>query len=148
MTVVSFTAIHPKPGDKWDDLQKLLKRGIDLARKHGAENVTVLATMIFGPATNTIGVLCSADGVAEVERGGCYPECPGCGGAVVPVLHVAAGANVKAVQRMLGHARASMTLDVYADLFDVDLDVVAAKLDTAIESAADALRTGTTSPAR
>jgi len=41
-----------------------------------------------------------------------------------------------------------MTLDVYADLFDVDLDVVAAKLDTAIESAADALRTGTTSPAR
>jgi len=66
--------------------------------------VTVLATMIFGPATNTM--LCSADGVAEVERGGCYPECPGCGGAVVPVLHVAAGANVKAVQRTLGHARA------------------------------------------
>ena len=32
------------------------------------------------------------------------------------------GANVKAVQRMLGHAKASMTLDVYADLFDEDLD--------------------------
>ena len=31
-----------------------------------------------------------------------------------------AGANVKAVQRMLGHAKASMTLDVYADLFDED----------------------------
>jgi integrase len=29
---------------------------------------------------------------------------------------VSAGANVKAVQRMLGHAKASMTLDVYADL--------------------------------
>jgi integrase len=27
---------------------------------------------------------------------------------------IAAGANVKAVQRMLGHASASMTLDVYA----------------------------------
>ena len=38
-----------------------------------------------------------------------------------------AGANVKAVQRMLGHAKASMTLDVYADLFDDDLDDVAAE---------------------
>jgi len=33
---------------------------------------------------------------------------------------------------MLGHAKASMTLDVYADLFDDDLDVVAERLDTAI----------------
>jgi integrase len=40
-----------------------------------------------------------------------------------------AGANVKAVQRMFGHARASMTLDVYADLFDEDLNDVAANLD-------------------
>ena len=37
-------------------------------------------------------------------------------------LAVSAGANVKAVQRMLGHAKASMTLDVYADLFDDDLE--------------------------
>jgi integrase len=56
-------------------------------------------------------------------------------------LAVSAGANVKAVQRMLGHAKASMTLDVYADLFDDDLDVVADRLDAAIESAADPLRT-------
>jgi integrase len=51
-------------------------------------------------------------------------------------LAVSAGANVKAVQRMLGHARASMTLDVYADLFDDDLDNVAEHLDAAIKSAA------------
>ena len=38
---------------------------------------------------------------------------------------------------MLGHAKASMTLDVYADLFDVDLGGVAAQLDSAIRSAAD-----------
>jgi hypothetical protein len=44
-------------------------------------------------------------------------------------LAVSAGANVKAVQRMLGHASASMTLDVYTDLFDDDLDGVAAALD-------------------
>jgi len=45
------------------------------------------------------------------------------------------------VQRMLGHAKASMTLDVYADLFDEDLDDVAANLDAAIRSAAYPLRT-------
>jgi integrase len=44
-------------------------------------------------------------------------------------LAVAAGASVKAVQRMLGHASAAMTLDVYADLFDDDLDAVVDALD-------------------
>jgi hypothetical protein len=39
-------------------------------------------------------------------------------------------------------AKASMTLDVYADLFDDDLDVVADQLDTAIKSTADSVRTG------
>jgi integrase len=33
---------------------------------------------------------------------------------------------------MLGHASAAMTLDVYADLFDSDLDAVADRLDTAL----------------
>lgn len=42
---------------------------------------------------------------------------------------MSAGANVKAVQRMLAHASAAMTLDVYADLFDDDLDDVANRLD-------------------
>jgi integrase len=55
-------------------------------------------------------------------------------------LAISAGANVKAVQRMLGHAKASMTLDVYADLFDADLDDVAVNLDAAIRAAADAAR--------
>jgi hypothetical protein len=40
-------------------------------------------------------------------------------------LAISAGANPKVVQRMLGHASAAMTLDVYADLFDSDLDSVA-----------------------
>ncbi|MGO4594835.1 tyrosine-type recombinase/integrase [Leifsonia sp. 2TAF2] len=43
-------------------------------------------------------------------------------------LAVSAGANVKAVQRMLGHASAAMTLDTYSDLFDDDLDAVADRL--------------------
>lgn len=44
-------------------------------------------------------------------------------------LAIASGANVKAVQRMMGHASAAMTLDVYADLFDDDLDPVADRLN-------------------
>lgn len=40
-------------------------------------------------------------------------------------LAVSAGANVKAVQKMLGHKSAVMTLDTYADLFDRDAEAVA-----------------------
>lgn len=47
-------------------------------------------------------------------------------------LAISSGANVKVVQRMLGHASAAMTLDVYADLFDSDLTVVADKLDASV----------------
>ena len=46
-------------------------------------------------------------------------------------LAVAAGANVKVLQRMLGHASAAMTLDVYAHLFDDDLDAIGTALDRA-----------------
>lgn len=44
-------------------------------------------------------------------------------------LAVQAGANVKADQRMLGHVSEAMTLHVYADLFDDDLDTLATRLD-------------------
>ncbi|WP_342716080.1 site-specific integrase [Geodermatophilus amargosae] len=61
-------------------------------------------------------------------------------------LAVSSGANVKAVQRMLGHASAALTLDTYADLFDDDLDAVADRLDDAAQlvrvGLADHLRTG------
>lgn len=46
-------------------------------------------------------------------------------------LMVSAGANVKSVQRALGHKSAAMTLDVYAGLFDDDLDAVSDALDQA-----------------
>jgi integrase len=46
-------------------------------------------------------------------------------------LAVSSGANVKAVQRMLGHASAAMTLDVYSGLFDDDLDGLAERMDEA-----------------
>lgn len=50
-------------------------------------------------------------------------------------LAVKAGGNVKAVQRMLGHASAAMTLDRYSDLFDDDLDTLVGKLDSLISEA-------------
>ncbi|WP_166805563.1 site-specific integrase [Cryobacterium ruanii] len=40
-------------------------------------------------------------------------------------LAVSVGASVEAVQRMLGHSSAAVTLDVSADLFDEDLIAVA-----------------------
>jgi integrase len=46
-------------------------------------------------------------------------------------LAVSAGVNVLALQRMLGHHSAKLTLDVYADLFDSDLDDVASSLNAA-----------------
>jgi integrase len=54
-------------------------------------------------------------------------------------LAISAGANVKVVQRLLGHKTATLTLDRYGHLFPDDLDAVA----DAFESAADALRTMT-----
>ena len=45
---------------------------------------------------------------------------------------VRSGASVKSVQRMLGHASAALTLDIYAGLFDQDLDDVAARMDALI----------------
>jgi integrase len=53
-------------------------------------------------------------------------------------LAISAGANVKAVQRLLGHASATMTLDRYAKLFDDDLDRVAKALGDAARAAAAA----------
>lgn len=55
-----------------------------------------------------------------------------------------AGGNVLAVSRMLGHKDPSVTLRIYADLFDRDLDAVAVNLDAKI---ADSVRTVSKAPA-
>lgn len=52
-------------------------------------------------------------------------------------LAIHSGASVKSVQRMLGHASAKITLDVYAGLFDQELSDVAARMDALIQSNAD-----------
>ncbi len=55
-------------------------------------------------------------------------------------LAISSGANVKVVQRLLGHATAAMTLDLYGHLLDDDLSGVADALGKVIESAAVSLR--------
>lgn len=47
-------------------------------------------------------------------------------------LAVSSGANVKLVQRMLGHNSAAITLDTYTDLFDRDMDKLIDDLDRLI----------------
>jgi integrase len=44
-------------------------------------------------------------------------------------LAISAGGSIKAVQRMLGHASASMTLDTNGSLFEEDLEALADRLD-------------------
>ena len=57
-------------------------------------------------------------------------------------LAISAGANVKVVERMLGHASAAMTLDLYGHLRDDDLTGVRDALGKAIENAAVSRRQG------
>lgn len=47
-------------------------------------------------------------------------------------LAISSGANVKVVQRIAGHASATMTLDTYAGLFDHDLHDSAGRLNAAL----------------
>jgi integrase len=49
-------------------------------------------------------------------------------------LAVSDGASVKAVQRLLGHASAAMTLDIYTGLFDDDLGALAERMDAALDA--------------
>ena len=56
-------------------------------------------------------------------------------------IAISAGANVLLVQRMLGHENPAMTLKVYADLFDEDMNQVRDVIDANVH---DALTTFTT----
>ncbi|WP_234783129.1 tyrosine-type recombinase/integrase [Mycolicibacter sinensis] len=56
-------------------------------------------------------------------------------------LAIKSGANIKVVQRLLGHKSAVLTLDRYGHLFPDDLDAIALAFDAATRTTADALRT-------
>lgn len=50
-------------------------------------------------------------------------------------LLISTGANIKVVQRQLGHATAAMTLDRYGHLYDADLTSAANALGEAMQAA-------------
>lgn len=58
-------------------------------------------------------------------------------------IAISYGVNVMALARMLGHGDPSVTLRVYADLFDSDLDAVATALDTKCAQSVPTRITGT-----
>ena len=98
----------------------------------GVLRIATFRTRVFNPDVEKLrGV--GDDGIATTD----WPR---------PTLHdlrhtaaslaISAGANVKAVQTMLGHKSAALTLDTYADLFPDDLEAVADALDTAVQATA------------
>ena len=102
--------------------------------------------MMYASMRRTIPTSGTGSSIRAVTRAGLAPLTPHDLRDTAASLAVAAGASVKAVQRMLGHASAAMTLDVYAGLFD-ELDDVADRMGAAAESArttADQLRSGST----
>ncbi|AHH17272.1 phage integrase family protein [Nocardia nova SH22a] len=58
-------------------------------------------------------------------------------------LAIKAGANIKVIQKMLGHKTATMTLDLYGHLYDDDLDAVAERMDAGARAVlAELIETG------
>lgn len=119
--------------------------------ERGVLRVSTWRPRVFAPSVTAVQARMTARRVSEKLLGEVVtPEFP----TVTPhdlrhtaaSLAISAGANVKAVQTMLGHKSAAMTLDQYADLFPDDLEAVANALDVAAmaarESTADSLRTG------
>jgi hypothetical protein len=61
MTIVTAVSIRPRSGEVWDELQKQLKKSIEIVKKHGGENVTLLVTLIGGQQTNALTMLVTAE---------------------------------------------------------------------------------------
>ena len=61
MAILTAVTIQPRSAEVWDDLQKLLKRIGEMVAEKGGENVTALATVIGGEATNQLVFLTSSE---------------------------------------------------------------------------------------
>jgi hypothetical protein len=112
------------PGDRLDDRPGCMA---EIAAVRGVYPSVTACSNAPSKISNRI----SSGGVAVM---GTHPEwvvLRGRPGRRCASLSVSAGVNVLALQRMLGHQSAKVTLDTYADLFDADLDAVATNLHAA-----------------
>ena len=115
-------------------------------RSHGVSGPAVRGQVCRRPRVHNTGRHSPA--AAQLAPCRVRPRCARAAGLVDVTPHdlrhtaaslaVASGATVKAVQRMLGHASARMTLDVYSGLFDDDLGDLADRMDAAARAAASA----------
>jgi integrase len=86
---------------------------------------------VFGDGVHYLPRPKSTDGwfVAAVKRAKVQKISPHDLRHTCASIAISSGVNVLALSRMLGHQSAKVTLDVYSDLFDSDLDAVAASID-------------------
>ncbi|MBV8349592.1 MAG: site-specific integrase [Mycolicibacterium sp.] len=118
----------PVPGPVWDRLQPELSSDPNalLFPSHRGGHLPIEEyRRAFDKACNAVGI------IGLVPHGLRHTTAS---------LAISAGANVKVVQRLLGHATAAMTLDRYGHLLSDDLAGVAEALGKAIKSTAVSLR--------
>lgn len=106
------------------DIQNLDKKALVFESEHGGWLTLGQARYKFQKAVKAV------DGVDGVRLHDLRHTCAS--------LSIRAGANVKVLQKLMGHKTATLTLDRYGHLFPDDLDAVAAALD---QATADDLRT-------
>jgi integrase len=90
-----------------------------------------LDALVFGDGTNYLLRPKSSNGwfARAVKQAGVQRITPHDLRHSCASIAISSGVNVLALSRMLGHKSAKITLDVYSDLFDSDLDAVASILD-------------------
>ena len=113
----------PAPADSVTDLGVVIK-----ANKQGEKALTMEPLYQGEP----ILAVAAVDGIDGVRLHDLRHSCAS--------LAISAGANVKVVQRLLGHKTAVLTLDRYGHLFPDHLDAVADAFDVAAATTAGGLR--------
>jgi integrase len=123
-------------------------------RPHGPEDLVFTAPRDgplreskFVPNRFKPAVRAANDAIAQLDGQGCPAPLPD-DLRLYDLRHTAAslmirqGASVKAVQKQLGHATASITLDTYGHLFPDELEALAGRLEDArVEAVATLART-------